>query len=98
MIDQGDGSEHDWSCIYSVLMFPLRHSIDALNSAESHVYHVSPIDCKVICRSELSKNIVINLDLKVIRMHFKNSDFLVFSEVLDNSVIFFFLANNERLE
>ncbi|XP_047486990.1 telomere-associated protein RIF1-like [Penaeus chinensis] len=39
VIDQGDGSEHDWSCIYSVLMFPLRHSIDALNSAESHVYH-----------------------------------------------------------
>ncbi|XP_042870341.1 telomere-associated protein RIF1-like isoform X2 [Penaeus japonicus] len=39
VIDQGDGSEHDWSCIYSVLMFPLRHSVDALNSAESHVYH-----------------------------------------------------------
>ncbi|KAK8725168.1 hypothetical protein OTU49_010733 [Cherax quadricarinatus] len=38
IIDQGDGSEHDWSCIYSILLFPLIHSIDALSSADHHVY------------------------------------------------------------
>ncbi|XP_071537913.1 uncharacterized protein [Panulirus ornatus] len=42
MIDQGDGSEHDWSCIYSVLLFPLIQSVDALSSAENHIYqHIS---------------------------------------------------------
>ncbi|XP_042219297.1 telomere-associated protein RIF1-like [Homarus americanus] len=39
MIDQGDGSEHDWSCIYSSLLFPLTHSIDALSAADHHIYY-----------------------------------------------------------
>nr|XP_045624808.1 telomere-associated protein RIF1-like isoform X2 [Procambarus clarkii] len=38
IIDQGDGGEHDWSCIYSILLFPINHSIDALSSADHLVY------------------------------------------------------------
>ncbi|KAK4310700.1 hypothetical protein Pmani_017758 [Petrolisthes manimaculis] len=39
IIDQGDGTYFDWKCIYLVLLFPLKHSFDALSSIDSQLSH-----------------------------------------------------------
>ncbi|XP_076053779.1 uncharacterized protein LOC143032729 isoform X2 [Oratosquilla oratoria] len=48
IIDEGDSNEHDWSCMYAVLLFPIKHAFVGLAEVEEHsLQHIAMLWCEL---------------------------------------------------